>query len=157
MILLCAVLAVACKMEDLPHHDGAADHPAPSPGPHRQVLAPNPSPLPFFSPAIRTGNLVFLSGQLGNRPGTTELVEGGVEAEARQTLENIKNLLQQIELDMQDVVKCTVFLSDINDYSAVNEIYREYFPVDPPARSALAASGLALGAAVEIECIAAAR
>ena len=130
---------------------------APSPGPHREVLAPNPSPMAVFSPAIRTGNLVFLSGQLGLKEGTREMVPGGITAETEQTLKRIRSLLNDIGLDMEDVVKCTVFLVDINDYPKMNEVYLKYFPTDPPARSALAASGLALGAQVEIECIAAAR
>jgi reactive intermediate/imine deaminase len=129
----------------------------PESGPHRQVLAPSPAPLPVFSPAIRTGNLVFLSGQIGVRPGTLEIVEGGIQAETRQTLENIRLLLEEIGLGLEDVVKCTVFLVDMEDYAPMNEVYREYFSEDPPARSALAATGLALGARVEIECIAAAR
>lgn len=126
-------------------------------GPHRQVLAPSPSPLPVFSPAVRTGNLIFLSGQLGNKPGTLELVPGGIGPETEQTLTNIKTLLEQIGLSLDDVVKCTVFLADIGDFQAMNEVYARFFPKDPPARSALAASGLALGARTEIECIAAAR
>jgi reactive intermediate/imine deaminase len=126
-------------------------------GPHRQVLAPSPSPLPVFSPAVRTGNLIFLSGQLGNKPGTLELVPGGIGPETEQTLTNIKTLLEQIGLSLDDVVKCTVFLADIEDFQAMNEVYARFFPKDPPARSALAASGLALGARTEIECIAAAR
>jgi reactive intermediate/imine deaminase len=138
---------------------GCSSSPPPpaAPGPHREVLAPNPSPMPLFSPAIRTGNLVFLSGQIGLKPGTLELVPGGIEAETEQTLKGIRSLLNDIGLDMEDVIKCTVFLADINDYPKMNEIYRQHFPSDPPARSALAASGLALGAQVEIECIAAVR
>lgn len=129
---------------------------APS-GPHREVLAPSPSPLPVFSPAVRTGNLVFLSGQIGNRPGTLELVPGGIGPETEQTLTGIRDLLGEIGLGMEDVVKCTVFLADIDDYQAMNEVYARFFPEDPPARSTLAASGLALGARIEIECIAAIR
>lgn len=124
-------------------------------GPHREVLAPSPSPLPVFSPAVRTGNLVFLSGQIGVRPGTLELVEGGIGPETEQTLTNIRSLLEEIGLSLDDVVKCTVFLADIDDYQAMNEVYARFFPQDPPARSTLAASGLALGARTEIECIAA--
>ena len=130
---------------------------APASGPHREVLAPNPSPMAVFSPAIRTGNLVFLSGQIGLKPDSLELVPGGIMAETEQTLKRIRSLLNDIGLDMEDVVKCTVFLADINDYPKMNEVYLKYFPQDPPARSALAASGLALGAQVELECIAAAR
>lgn len=128
-----------------------------SAGPHREVLAPSPSPLPVFSPAVRTGNLVFLSGQIGNRPGTLELVPGGIGPETEQALTGIRDLLHRIGLGMEDVVKCTVFLADIEDYQAMNEVYARFFPEDPPARSTLAASGLALGARIEIECIAAMR
>ena len=99
--------------------------------------------LPFSS-AVRVGDMLYLSGQIGTLPGTRDLAPGGVAAEARQTLENIKEVL----------VKCTVFLLDINDYAAVNEVYATYFPENPPARSALAATGLALGSQVEIECFA---
>ena len=124
-------------------------------GPHRQVLAPSPAPLPVFSPAIRTGNLVFLSGSIGTRPGAREVVPGGIGPETEQTLTNIQTLLEDIGLSLTDVVKCTVFLADIEDFAAMNEVYARYFPEDPPARSTVAVSGLALGALTEIECIAA--
>jgi reactive intermediate/imine deaminase len=110
-----------------------------------------------FSPAVRVGNLLFLSGQIGNRPGTTTLVPGGIAAETRQALENIRSVLEHAGSSLDQVVKCTVFLADIADYQAMNAVYREYFPVDPPARSTVAGSGLALGARVEIECMAAVR
>lgn len=121
----------------------------------RQVIQTPLAPpeLPFSS-AVRTGNLVFLSGQLGNVPGTTGLVPGGVSAETRQTMENIGVVLRTAGTDFARVVKCTVFLADIADYAAMNAVYRTYFPSSPPARSTVAGSGLALGARVEIECIA---
>ena len=109
--------------------------------------------LPFSS-AVRVGNVLYLSGQIGTLPGTRDLASGGVAAETRQTLENIKSVLAYAGSSLDRVVKCTVFLTDIADYQAVNAVYQEYFPVDPPARSAMAGSGLALGAKVEIECIA---
>jgi 2-iminobutanoate/2-iminopropanoate deaminase len=112
-----------------------------------------PADLPF-SAAIRAGGLIFLSGQIGNVPGTRNLVSGGIAAETRQTMENIGAILRAAGTSWSRVVKCTVFLLDIRDYDAMNEVYRSYFPADPPARSTLAASGLALGARVEIECIA---
>lgn len=107
-----------------------------------------------FSTAVRVGDLVYLSGQIGVRPGTRELAPGGIGPETRQTMENIKQVLEYVGSGLDRVVKCTVFLADIADYAAMNDVYRSYFPTEPPARSALAASGLALGAAVEIECIA---
>jgi reactive intermediate/imine deaminase len=109
--------------------------------------------LPFSS-AVRVGNMLYLSGQIGNLPGTRQLAAGGVAAETRQALENIKSILEFAGSSMDRVVKCTVFLLDIADYAAVNEVYATYFPENPPARSAMAASGLALGARIEIECIA---
>lgn len=108
-----------------------------------------------FSEAVRVGDLLFLSGQLGTQPGGLGLIEGGAQAETRQTMENIGAVLKRNDLSFDRVVKCTLFLADIDDWPAVNEVYATYFGENPPARSALAASGLALGAKVEIECIAA--
>jgi 2-iminobutanoate/2-iminopropanoate deaminase len=106
-----------------------------------------------FSEAVRVGSTLYLSGQVGNVPGTTELVPGGIAAETRQSLDNIKAILERNGSSMDRVAKCTVFLVDIAEWPEMNEVYRTYFS-NPPARSALAASGLALGARVEIECIA---
>ena len=108
--------------------------------------------LPFSS-AVRVGNTLYLSGNVGNLPGSLDLAEGGISGETRQTMENISSVLEQFGSSMNDVVKCTVFLADINEWSEMNEVYRTYFK-NPPARSALGASGLALNARVEIECIA---
>ncbi|MFC1605151.1 RidA family protein [Planctomycetota bacterium] len=107
-----------------------------------------------FSEAVRVGDMLYLSGQVGTVPGTTELVHGGISEETRQVLENIKAILERNGSTLNCVVKCTVFLADINEWPKMNEIYRTYFPKAPPARSAMAASGLALNARVEIECIA---
>ena len=107
-----------------------------------------------FSAAVRVGDMLYLSGQIGLLPGTRELAAGGVGGETRQTMENIKAVLEHAGSSMDRVVKCTVFLVDMADYNAVNEVYATFFPRDPPARSAMAGSGLALGARVEIECIA---
>jgi reactive intermediate/imine deaminase len=112
-----------------------------------------PPGLPFSS-AVRVGNLLFLSGQIGNLPGTLTLAQGGIQAETRQTLENIKAVLEHAGSSLDRVVKCTVFMADMAEWPAMNEIYRTFFPKDPPARSALGANGLALGARVEIECVA---
>jgi reactive intermediate/imine deaminase len=107
-----------------------------------------------FSEAVRVGHMLFLSGQLGTRPGTTELVPGGIAAETKQVLENMRAILERNGSSLDRVVKCTVFLADIGEWPAMNEVYRQYFSGNPPARSAMAASGLALNARVEIECIA---
>lgn len=108
--------------------------------------------LPFSS-AVRVGDLLFLSGSVGVLPGTLDLADGGIQGETRQTMENIKSAVETFGSSMDRVVKCTVFLADISEWGAMNEVYRTYFE-NPPARSALGASGLALGARTEIECIA---
>ena len=125
---------------------------APAPVFHRSPQE-GVSSLPF-SEAVQAGDLLFLSGQIGNVPGTLGLAPGGIEPETTQTLDNIKAILQRHGASFDDVVKCTVFLADIGEWQAFNAIYRTYFPKHFPARSALAASGLALGARVEVECIA---
>ncbi|MCK8523908.1 Rid family detoxifying hydrolase [Aquimarina sp. D1M17] len=106
-----------------------------------------------FSDAVQVGNLFFLSGQVGMDHATRTLVEGGIKAETKQTLENIKAVLQHHNMEMKDVVKCTVILADIEDFSLFNEVYKTYFP-QKPARTTFAAKGLAVGAKIEIECVA---
>ena len=106
-----------------------------------------------FTEAVRVGHLLYLSGKLGTIPGQG-LVEGGIQPETRQTMENIKAALERYGSSMDRVVKCTVFLADIAEWGQMNEVYVTFFPEHPPARSALGASGLALNARVEIECIA---
>jgi 2-iminobutanoate/2-iminopropanoate deaminase len=106
-----------------------------------------------FSAAVRVGNTLYLSGQIGNLPGTLDLAPGGIQGQTRQTMENIKQALEHFGSSMDRVVKCTVFLADMNEWEAMNEVYRTYFE-NPPARSALGASGLAMNGRVEIECIA---
>lgn len=106
-----------------------------------------------FSDAVQVGNMFFLSGQVGMDHSTRRLVSGGIENETKQTLENIKAVLKQHDMDMEDVVKSTVILADINDFKVFNEVYKTYFP-QKPARTTFAAKGLAVGAKIEIECIA---
>lgn len=115
-----------------------------------------PADLPF-SEAVRVGDLVLLSGQIGIEPGTMELVAGGIEAEARQTMENIRATLGAHDLSMSNVVKCTVMLADMAEWAKLNEVYATFFERPYPARSAFGASGLAMGARVEVECMAVAR
>jgi reactive intermediate/imine deaminase len=114
------------------------------------------TPRPF-SEGVRIGNLIILSGQIGVQPGTMTLVSGGMAAEAKQTMDNIRMSLETHGSSMADVVKCTVMLADMNEWAAFNEIYKTYFTPPYPARSALGANGLALGAKVEVECMAAVR
>jgi len=107
-----------------------------------------------FSEAVRVGHMLYLSGQIGFDRTTSTLVEGGITGETRQTLENIKATLEKHGSSMAEVVKCTVYLADINEWADMNEVYVAYFPTNPPARSALGSSGLAMGARTEIECMA---
>jgi reactive intermediate/imine deaminase len=106
-----------------------------------------------FSQAVRVGDVLYLSGALGNKPGTLELVPGGMAAEARQTMENIGAVLRENGLAFRDVFKCTVMLADMSKWADFNKVYIGYFEPDRlPARSAFGANGLALGAQVEVEC-----
>lgn len=107
-----------------------------------------------FSEAVRVGETIYLSGQIGNLPGEKKLVEGGIGPETRQTMRNIKTALERHGSSLENVVKCTVFLADIEEWPAMNVVYREFFGPRYPARSAVGGGGLALGARVEIECIA---
>jgi len=113
-----------------------------------------PTTLPF-SEAVRVGSTLYLSGQIGIKPGTLELVSGGIEGEAWQALENIRTTLETHGYALRDVVKCTVMLADIAEWATFNDVYKKFFSPPYPARSALGANGLALGARVEVECIAA--
>jgi len=106
-----------------------------------------------FSQSVRVGEVVYLSGQLGNKPGTLELVPGGMEAETRQTMENIKVALAARGLTLDDVFKCTVMLADMSKWADFNKVYTSYFkPGRYPARSSFGTNGLAMGAQVELEC-----
>jgi len=124
-------------------------------GTSRQVVnPPGIAPrVPAYSVAIRDGDLVFVAGMTGIKPGTQDIVEGGVAVQTRQTLENIQAALQAAGATMADVGECTVFLMDIADYDAMNRAYVEFFKTDPPARATLAVSALPRPTArVEIKC-----
>ncbi len=137
----------------------AANHDDASPAVDASTIefhpAPGRSAMPF-SESVRVGNLLFLSGQIGAvlTEGGRGLPPGGIVPETRQTMENIRTALERRGLSMSDLVKCTVMLADIAEWSAMNEVYRSFFSEHFPARSAFGTSGLALGARVEIECIA---
>lgn len=122
--------------------------------PKVEHFSSNPEMQLPFSEAVRVGHMLYLSGKIGNIPGTRNLAEGGIQGETRQALENIKATLEKYGSSLGEVVKCTVFLADIKEWGAMNEVYISYFPVNPPARSALGSSGLALDSRVEIECLA---
>jgi 2-iminobutanoate/2-iminopropanoate deaminase len=112
-----------------------------------------PANLPF-SDGVRVGDVVMLSGQLGSKPGTLELVPGGIEAEARRTLENLRLTLAEHGLTLRDVVRVQVMLADMAEWPKFNDVYREFFSEPWPARCAFGTNGLALGARVEIEAFA---
>ncbi|MFK7885281.1 MAG: RidA family protein [Gammaproteobacteria bacterium] len=107
-----------------------------------------------FSDAVRVGDLLFLSGKIGNLPGTRELAPGGIQGQTRRTLQSIQASVEAWGSSMDRVVKCTVFLADMDEWGAMNEVYKTFFK-NPPARSAMGVNGLAMNARVEIECIAA--
>jgi 2-iminobutanoate/2-iminopropanoate deaminase len=107
-----------------------------------------------YSMAIKAGNFVYTAGQLGLDPDTGELVEGGIEAETRQALDNLMQVLEAAGSNMERVIKTTVFLSDMRDFPVVNAIYGEYFTNTPPARSTVQVAALPKGGNVEIEAVA---
>jgi reactive intermediate/imine deaminase len=118
------------------------------------LKTPRPMALPF-SDAVRVGNILYLSGEIGVDYATMKLVPGGIKAETKQTMENIKATLEKYGSSMDNVFKCTVMITDMKEWPLMNEVYVTYFKKDRlPARSAIGANGLALGAKVEIECIA---
>ena len=122
--------------------------------PPRYHTAPRARPLPF-SDAVRAGNLLFVSGQLGV-DAELKLVPGGIEAETWAVMDHIRRIVEANGSSMDRIVKCTCMLADMGEWEKMNEVYVTYFPKDRlPARSAFGAGGLALGARVEIECIAA--
>jgi len=115
-----------------------------------------PGAIGPYSQGIRVGNMVFTSGQLPVDPSTGEFAEGGIEAQTRQSLTNVQAVLEAAGLTMSNVVKTTVFLSDMNDFAAMNGVYAEFFSEPYPARSAVAVKTLPKGAMVEIEAVASA-
>ena len=112
-----------------------------------------PAPVGAYSPAVKLGDFMYMSGQLGLDPKTNELVEGGVAAQTKQAMDNIRAILNEVGLDMHHIVKTTILLADINDFSAVNDVYGDYFTDVFPARSAFQVAALPKGALVEIECM----
>lgn len=143
---LLALLAAACTTADSVPPAAAADDAV-----DHEFLTPYGKPTLPFSPAVRVGDLIILSGQIGTGADGA-VVPGGIQAETRQTLENIKDVLERTGSSMDRVVKCTAMLTDMSEWAAMNEVYVQYFPGNKPARSAFGASGLALGARLELEC-----
>ena len=113
-----------------------------------------PKAIGPYSQAVQIENMVFTAGQIGLIPATMQIVEGGIEAQTRQALTNLKAVLEAADSGLNYVVKTTVFLGDMADFAAMNAVYAEFFPENFPARSAVAAAGLPKGALVEIEAVA---
>lgn len=113
-----------------------------------------PQAIGPYSQAVRAGNLIYTAGQIGLDPASMEVVSGGVEAETRQVLTNLKHVLEAADSGLNYVVKTTVFLRDMADFAKMNAVYAEFFPQNPPARSTVAVAGLPKGVAVEIEVVA---
>lgn len=125
-------------------------------GTNREVVLPEGGAKPIgpYSPGIQTAGYLFVSGTTGIDPDTRQLVEGGVEAETRQALLNLSKVLEAGGSTPGNVVKTTVFMVDLDQFSAMNQVYAEFFSADPPARSTVQVVGLPGGASVEIEAIA---
>lgn len=113
-----------------------------------------PKPIGPYSQAIRSSGFVFCSGQIGLDPATGDLVSGGVQAETRRALENLRSVLEAAGAGLDRVVKTTVFLASMDDFAAMNEVYAEFFAAGPPARTTVAVKSLPRGALVEIEAVA---
>lgn len=107
-----------------------------------------------FSEAVRVKDTLYLSGAIGIKPGSKSVVKGGIKAETKQSLLNIREILKYHKLTLSDIVKCQAMLKDMSDFKEFNDEYRNFFKAPFPARSTYAVSGLALGAKIEIECIA---
>jgi 2-iminobutanoate/2-iminopropanoate deaminase len=154
LLLAVGVLTVACTAQ-APGSSVSTTPPPLVPAAPEFINMVEPWPYPFSS-AVRAGDFVFLSGQIGSEvvDGAPKLVAGGIEPETRQTLENIKAILAKAGSSLDKVVKCSVMIADMAEWPKMNTVYATYFPGSKPARSAWGANGLALGARVEIECIA---
>jgi len=158
--VLLALLCSSCSIEERGDRSGVDGGSEATPSPRKEIIQPEGvTRLPVFSSAVRSGDFIFLSGAIGALPGVSPptLAEGGIEPEARMAMANLGAVLEAADAGWEDVVKCTVFLADMSDYASFNEVYLEFFPSEPPARSAVAVAGLAFDARVEVECIAAAR
>ncbi len=114
-----------------------------------------PAAIGPYSQAVESGNFIFISGQIPLDPATGKLVEGGIADQTRQVLDNIGAILKAAGLEYRNVLKCTCFLADINDFKSMNEVYGTYFASDPPARAAFQVCKLPMGAGIEIEAVAA--
>lgn len=123
---------------------------------NREIVATDKAPgaVGPYSQAVRVGDFVFTAGQIPLDPATGQMVEGGIEVQARQALTNVSAVLEAAGTSLSNVVKTTVFLADMGEFQAMNSVYAEFFPDAPPARSAVQVAALPLRARIEIETIA---
>jgi 2-iminobutanoate/2-iminopropanoate deaminase len=124
----------------------------------RRVIKTPDAPIPVgtYSQAVTVGHLLFSAGQIGINPKTNELLQGSFEDEVRQVIYNLQAVLAGANMTLDDVIKFTVFMTDLDNFGTVNKVLTEYFPQEPPARSAVEVAGLPKNARIEIECIASA-
>lgn len=123
----------------------------------KRIIATDLAPKAIgpYSQAVRIDGFIYTAGQIGLDPARMEIVEGGIEAQTLQVMNNLKHVLEAAGSDLQHVIKTTVFLADMNDFAAMNTVYAQFFPAEPPARSTVAVAGLPRSARVEIELVAA--
>ena len=154
-VMLGILGTLACQPA-LPAAQQAATQPSVQ-SPHvRTAIHPEKSPqtgLPY-SPGILVGNTLYVSGHLGRDPVKTQLVSGGIEAETRQSLANIREVLMAAGMDFKDVTSVTAYITDFKEFEKFNAVYREYFPTDPPARATVQVAALNVGAHIELQMIA---
>ena len=146
---------LACQPAPPVAQQAATQPPVQSPE-ARRAIRPEKSPntgLPY-SPGILAGNTLYISGHLGRDPVTGQLVSGGIEAETRQSLANIREVLTAAGMDFKDVTSVTVFITDFRDFEKFNTVYREHFTTDPPARATVQVAALNIGAHIELQMIA---
>ena len=144
-LILGIQVTLASRMEPPPQAEGG-----------RQVIRPERYPYFGFpySPGILVGDTLYVAGHLGRDPDTTELVSGGLEAETRQVMANIREVLRAADMDFDNVVSVTAYIADIGEFPTFNAVYREYFPGDPPARATVQVAALNVGARIELQMIA---
>jgi 2-iminobutanoate/2-iminopropanoate deaminase len=153
-LMVVTLITPACQPAPPPAPQTATQPPVQSP--QRRAILPAKSPntgLPY-SPGILAGNTLYISGHLGRDPVTSQLVAGGIEAEARQSLANIREVLTAAGMEFRDVTSVTVYITDFKDFEKFNAVYREYFPMDPPARATVQVAALNAGARIEMQMIA---
>ena len=113
-----------------------------------------PSPIGPYSQAVRSGNTLFISGQIALDQASGEMIMDTIEAETEQVMTNLKHVIKEAGFEMSNIVKCSIFITDMNNFAAINEVYGKYFTQDPPARETVEVSGLPKGVNVEVSAIA---